>query len=208
MIKKIKSIVEEYRLVVCMILSICILYAVILKATKLDVYKLKEQVLVVHNDIRSGSAIMLNSKIAITANHLLDNNARVTFGERTLKYKILKRDKIRNVALIEIEAEDYKFKVLKLSKTRIRQDVDIIVIGNSYNRNRFVSRGKINSVILASTIYGYIDAVTTKEGEGSAVFDKRGRLIGIITHHLNNVSLIISLKELQSLYGEYKVLLK
>lgn len=206
--KRIKEIIKEYRFIAAMLLSFTIIYASALKINKVDVYNLKDQILVVSNEVRKGTAIMINDRIAITANHLLDYNATISFGEHELKYKVLRRDKIRNIAVLEIDTKDYSFKKLKISKRNIKQDKDVLVIGNSYDRGRFISRGKVNSIVLESTVYGYIDAATTKEGEGSAVFDKDGRLIGIVIHNIDRVSIVLPLRELILLFGDYENYLK
>lgn len=205
---KISNISLETSLVAQIVVLTSIIIYMLLVHHEADVYPLKEGILRIENADREGTAVYYKKGLVITANHLIEDGSRLYYGNAQLKYKVIARDEEINIAILKIADNNLNLREPRLRFKRLHQGETVFVIGNSYNRDRYVSKGIITSVKLLKYIYGYTDAVTTSSGEGSAVFDRKGRLIGIIIHDIKGSAILLPLKELRVLSKEFKEILK
>jgi S1-C subfamily serine protease len=205
---KLSSISIETTLVAQVVMLTSLLVYMLIKHDEPDVYPLKDGILRIENQDRQGTAVYYKKGLVITASHLVNKGAKLYYGDYQLKYKIVARDESINIVILKVEDNNLNLKEARLRSKKIQQGELVFVIGNSYERNRYVSKGIISSVKFLKYVYGYTDAVTTPSGEGSAVFDRNGRLIGIIIHDIGGSAILLPLWELKVLSAEFKKYLK
>ena len=167
--------------------------------------------------IAGGSGFFaFDSKTIITNYHVIENAYEIKVvddDDNTLDVSLIYNiDKEKDVAILQIDAENTSYAPLKISSSEnLQKGENVVAIGSPLGLKNTISKGTISNFVEEDDVEMIQFTASISHGSsGGALFNDSGEVIGITSGSYvegQNLNIAIPASEIVSLYG-YKPLLK